>query len=265
MKIQLLNSLLLRIGLCFFISACTSRIVNIPTCAYCYDENQDSSVIENHSISLDSLRILFISLTDDSTTTQIDSLFDNAILTRKRSGVRVMDSHATSSGMETASIEGTLQNQFLNLSYLRVIRKLQEITDIFILNKKSGKIGRNQLDSIIRQLDIDFIITANTIIYNTKEEVTHSSHPVDPYVISYAQVSYATSNNNWSGQMCIQYKSKWDLLWLEKETKKVKKKIQIVQTGQYWDSAKGKMFMEGIFACALKASDDFVNLFKRSN
>lgn len=262
MKVRLSYLLLFGIVPCFLLGGCASRIVNIPTHTYCY-EKQDSFSIEKHSINLDSLNVLFISLVDDSTVTRLDSLYD-ILLDKRASGVCIKDIRS-SSGMKTVSREGELRNQFLNLSYLKVVHGLQKITDVFVLNQKSAKITRNRMDSLIQKYDIDVVIAADMIIYDTKQEVVESSHPVDSYVISHARLSHSTSYNDRSDNICIQYKSAWRLLWLDKSTKKVQRKQEIVQTGQYWDTnniSKGITLMEGVFACALKVADDFVSIFK---
>lgn len=250
------------IVMCFLLGSCSSRIVNIPTRTYCY-EKQDSFSIENRSINLDSLNVLFISLVDDSTVTRLDSLYD-ILLDKNTSGARIKDIHS-SSGMEVVSRKGELQNQFLNLSCLKVVHGLQEITNVFVLNHKNAGISRNRMDSIIQKFDIDILVAADMIVYDTKQEVVESSHPVDPYVISHARLSHSTSYDDRSDHICIQYKSAWILLWLDKSTKKIQRKQEIVQTGQYRDTnniSKGVTLMEGVFACALKVADDFLSIFR---
>lgn len=262
MKTQVLSlPLWLAAGL-LFLSGCASRITNVPTRTYAY-EQQDSSALKEKSIHLDSQRILLIAQTEDATITQTDSLY-STLLNVKSSGVKMQGIRQSTTGMETASITGTVHNQFQNLLHQKIVQKLQNTTDVFVLQNSSGEISRNLLDSITQKFDIDLIINANGITYQVEEEITDGGQPSDLYKLSHVALSHYTHSGS-SKSIRVWYESEWELLWLDKSTKKVQKEQRIVQTGMHWDRAnynKGVTLMEEILACALKAADDFTALFK---
>ena len=68
------------------------------------------------------------------------------------------------------------------------------------------------------------------------------------------------SGNTW--QQLVHYRSVWDLCWMDGE--RVESRRTVVQNSSYWITTGRGEPLEGVLACALKVSDDFVSLFRQT-
>lgn len=250
MKVSLLY---LGIGMSLIFGSCASQMITIPVRTYCF-EQQDSSIIKNNSINIDSLRILLINRVDPSTKTDLS-------VKKTESGVTIMTAPYVASGMTGFSAEGSTINQFMDVSILKVTQKLQEKTDVWLIQNTNEEMSSNQLDSIVRELNIDLVIVADSITYGVRSYETFSDYPVNGYVQSKTPMGYATSQSQFSRGMCVPYKSHWELLWIDPQTKTIDRKQRIVQTGQLYSTSE-KSWIGEVFSCSLRVGDDFAKIFK---
>ena len=248
------NLSLLGIAISLLLGGCASQMITIPVRTYSF-EQQDSSIIKNHSINIDSLRILLVNRVDPSTKSDL-------AVKQTESGVTVMVAPYVSSGMTSSSAEGVTHNQFMDVSVMKATQRLQEITDVWLIQNINEEMSSNQLDSIVRELNIDLVIAADSITYGVRSYGVFSDHPVDAYVQSKTNRSYSYSQSEISRGMCVPYKSHWELLWIDPQTKAIKRKQRIVQTGQFYSTTGGKSWMGEVFSCSLRVGDDFVKIFQ---
>ena len=60
----------------------------------------------------------------------------------------------------------------------------------------------------------------------------------------------------------VDYESVWDLYWMDGE--RVEQHRAVRQQASYWITSGRGEALEGVLACALKVSDDFVSLFRQT-
>ena len=65
-----------------------------------------------------------------------------------------------------------------------------------------------------------------------------------------------------NGAQPVDYESVWDLYWMDGE--RVEQHRAVRQRGAYWITSGRGEALEGVLACALKVSDDFVSLFRQT-
>lgn len=261
MKINLLFlSVFYTVILSILLNSCNARKYNVPTQIYIC-EGADTVLVKEGSLQLDSLRILVVnnSNTDEQLITNQDLEMEKSSSGFTFPGGFDITSFGTQ--ISRSKIDSEIQSQFYNeLLLSRVLNNLQStgIADLFVLNTGVVSISTNQLDSIVQNMDqIDLVMVADSILFHINSKYYSASYEMDT---PFYQEVFQTDKFMTSGDVLVSYKSYWRLLWLDESTGTISKEQQIVQTGQYFGTETHNP-MKAVFACALKAGDDFCRVF----
>lgn len=238
---------------------CVSR-KNIISTSFYQVEKSDTVKIDSHSITLDSMRVLIVSMQDtvvkgldvnqqEKMTVEYDSPYNR----RNR-----YDSNQANYSFSRK--QGSVEHQFFNnIMAHRVTGALKDKTPSALVESRRKAIDRQDVEDINKQFNARLIIVIRDISFTfvSKDEFSSYQSPSDfPH-------TYFWSSNNVSRShgTTVWYQSAWDLYWLDASGYQVLRKQTIVQTGRYYAGDEGEP-LEKVLSCALKAGDDFISLFK---
>ncbi|WP_125041800.1 hypothetical protein [Bacteroides faecalis] len=246
------------ISIALFIG-CASKKYSVFTSFY-QVEKTDSVRIDSHSIDLDSMRVLIVSMQDTiakdlnisqqkKTTVEYESPYN-----------RYKRYNPNQANYSFSRWQGSVEYQFFNnIIARRVTELLKSKTPTALVESKRKIFDEQEVEDINKRFNAGLVAVIRDInfTFDSKNEFSsYKSPPAFPHTYSWGGDNVSQSQGT---MVC--YQSVWDLFWLDTSGYQVLRKQTIVQTGGYYAGDDGEP-LEKVLSCALKAGDDFINLFK---
>lgn len=223
----------------------------------------DTVWVDYHSIELDSTRTLIVNLKDTADNRNTDTLTPYA-----------MDKPEDNGGCSYRWREHISHQFFNEIITLRAVEALKAMTPAALIESRKETIGRKEVEDISGQINAELVIVLRGVDFNyshkydiasdmgllppTSERVPSSLGMLQPSSGFGPGLPSSFSITSFS---IIYYRSVWDLYWLDEG--RVTDQRTIVQQSAYWIDKLDGGPLESTLSCALKVSDDFINLFKQ--
>lgn len=229
-------------------------------------QGTDTVSMASHFVQPDSLRILLVKMTEDTT-----ALMNSDNLGRNRNRIETfMGTSGPTSGGAGAyhgKVSGQVRNQWLNDVALSKISN--RLPALGVMHRKSvildgSAISRQSLDSLLECHDANWVISVDSILFQLDAEHARFIQYMDrDYLIEqpgWFAVDIGGYENS-SSSAVVDYQMYLTLYRVDTNVRKVAEEIHLLQKGGYKSDGISNS-MELVFRCALKAGDDFTLLFK---
>lgn len=217
----------------------------------------DTVNIKRSSIPLERHKVLLVYISDTTATWETSMLGTDSTYTRTFYG---RESNFNS-GFYNHVFKGKVDNHFYNLTVsLKAAEELRDIAHVKEI-KSPTAYSPEQIDSLGRTYGADVVIMNKSIDFKVNQEDLFSS-----MFISSSQAFgwwYSTSISIGGGSYIsvVDYKADWKMYWIDYEADTGFREQTIAQQGGFWNP-KERSPETDVMSCALKAGEDFANLFK---
>lgn len=252
-------------GLFVLLAGCSTRRKAMPTCFYSL-EGKDSVLLEKHSLSAGTLRVLVVNMSSDSLKlTDVHDLEEQEQVADFASSIHSSNGSSVVSGTnyQKSTFSGKVRDRlWTDYLLMRIAESLNRQTDakVQIAGTEHKNLTSVQLSALVKRDSINLVIAVDSTFFTVRQQTEWNIQHLDNGMAD-ENVIHFHNYDHLDRDLSVLCHSFWSLYWMDASTGAVTRLQRVLQTGEYYENYEDDA-MKGLILCAMKTGDEFVKLFR---